>query len=160
MYQLLAHTPLINTIFELNHYLAYAHRLYTSHCRLIGTKHTVSKNVPKLRPHLLCSHFHKFVMLVLQVNIRQMIKRRIAEHFTLNEQVCVKRGIIVMYNLLYDRKLRVSGLQYNPTTLPSSACTPTDLTHHHKRLFVCAKIRIIQHRVGIKNTHYRHLVKV
>ena len=89
-----------------------------------------------------------------------MIKRRIAEHFALGKQVFVKGGVIVMHYLLYNRQLWASRLQDNPPAPAASSCPPAYLTHHHKRLFVGTEIGIIQHRIGIKNAHYLHLVEV
>ena len=65
-----------------------------------------------------------------------------------------------MHHLLDDGHVFLLGLQDDQAALVLTSCTSADLCHHHKGVFVGTEVGIVQHRVGIDDTHHRHLVEV
>ena len=52
------------------------------------------------------------------------------------------------------------GLQDYQAPLTLSPCPSADLRHHHKGMFVGPEVRIVEHRVGIEDTHHADTVEV
>ena len=52
------------------------------------------------------------------------------------------------------------GLQYNTALLISSSGTSGHLRHQLKSPFIGTKIRIIQHSIGIQNSHHTDMIKI
>ena len=80
--------------------------------------------------------------------------------FTFFQQVAVESSIIIVNHLRDNRQFRRFRLQNHQSSLALSASPSTHLRHHHKGMFVGPEVRIIEHRVGIENTHNAHLVKI
>ena len=89
-----------------------------------------------------------------------MIEGGIAESAPLREQIAEKAPIVVAHHLLNDGQLGVLGLQHHQPALSLPAGTARHLSHHHKSMLVGAEVGIVEHGVGIQDSHHRNAVEV
>ena len=76
-------------------------------------------------------------------------------------KLSVHHAFIVVTNHLRDNgMLDTLGLQHHPSPFVLPPCTPCHLSHQLKGTLIGAKIRIIQHCIGIKDAHHTHVVEV
>src|SRR3712207_5758207 len=100
------------------------------------------------------------LMAVLQVNVNQVIIRRIVEKLPLLEQLLVKRSVVVAHHLPHYGQVRALGLQDNQAPSASPPCPSAHLTHHHEGLLVGPEVGIIEHGVGVEYAHDTYFVEI
>ena len=90
-----------------------------------------------------------------QVDVDEVVERRIAEHAALLEQVAGERLEVARHDLLYHGQVGALGLQYHKSALVAPARSAAHLREHLKRLLVGTEVGIVEHGVGIQNAHDR-----
>ena len=82
------------------------------------------------------------------------------ELLALGYQGLVKGRIVVTYHLIEDGQTRTLGLKNHQAPLAFASCTATYLGHHHKSMFICPEVRIVEHGVSIKDSHDTNLIEI
>ena len=93
-------------------------------------------------------------------HVDKMEERWIMKHSSLFQDALEEGFVIIVYHLTDDRKRRILGLQNHESPLALSSGSSAHLRHHHEGMLVGSEVWIVQHRVGIQNTHNPHFVKV
>ena len=88
-----------------------------------------------------------------QIDIDEVVERWIAEHAALLKQVAGERLKVARNDLLYHWQVGALGLQYDESALVAPASSAAHLREHLERLLVGTEIGIVEHSVGIQNTH-------
>ena len=97
---------------------------------------------------------------MLQIDVYQAIVRRIAEELTLRQLVEVQLLVVIPHHLLDDRQIGRLGLKDDQPLLVLPSGTTCHLSHQLESPFVASEVGIVQHRVGIENTHHTDVLKV
>ena len=87
---------------------------------------------------------------VLQEDVDQSGEGWIAEGYSLVGEVVVESRIVVVYYLLDDGQLGLSGLQHDESSAATATRPSADLGHHHVGMFESTEVRVVEHGVGVE----------
>ena len=99
----LSHSVSVNAALKFDDNLTDMHRLHTGYGGLVGPEYTVGKVLSEPTAHLQRGRFYHFVLGMLEIDVHQMVERRVMEQRSLVKQVVGERFEIVVYHLIDNR---------------------------------------------------------
>ena len=97
---------------------------------------------------------------MFEVDIDKSGEGGIAELSALCHDATEEGIIVIVDNLTDDREVRALRLEDNQSATVLTTCSATDLRHHHEGMFVGAEIGVVEHRIGIEDTHDGDAIEV
>ena len=158
--QIFTHFFHIDSVFQFQHDFADIHQFHLGDSGFVGTEHTIAKPPSQQIADIPCSRLRHLLLPMFQIDIDQMVERRIAEGAALVEQVVEKGLVVVDHHLLDDGQLRTLGLQQHHSPFTFSPCPAAHLRHHHEGMLVGTEIGVVEHRVSIEDSHHGNAVEI
>ena len=143
----------VDALLELDDNLAYRLRLHTCYGWLVWSEYAVGERLTQTRSHLDGGTVYELLVAVAQIDIDEVVERRIAEHAALLKQVAGERLEVARNDLLYHWQVGTLGLQYDESALVAPSGSATHLREHLKRLLVGTEVGIVEHGVGVEYAH-------
>ena len=101
---------MVDSVLQLQHDLPDAQRLHTCHGGFVRPEHTAGEDFTQAAAEFQSGRIHRIFLSVLQVDIDEMVERRITEITPFSQQVGIERPVIILHHLPDNRQVRTFRL--------------------------------------------------